>query len=109
MMPDLEKIAETYGLPVTRITDAGELTLICDAMTFTGPQLIDIRLAPNETLEPKVAAIPQLNGGMLSMPLEDMSPLLPLEEFNMEMLIPLSDASLLARKIVPDRAAREGK
>jgi acetolactate synthase-1/2/3 large subunit len=109
MMPDLEKIAETYGLPFTRITDAGELTLICDAMTFTGPQLIDIRLAPNETLEPKVAAIPQLNGGMLSMPLEDMSPLLPLEEFNMEMLIPLSDASLLARKIVPDRAAREGK
>lgn len=34
-------------------------------------------LTPEETLRPKVAALPQADGGMLSMPLEDLSPLLP--------------------------------
>jgi acetolactate synthase-1/2/3 large subunit len=57
-----------------------------------------MRLKPNETLAPKVAALPQANGSMLSMPLEDMSPLLPLETMAEEMLIPLSAASLAAQR-----------
>jgi acetolactate synthase-1/2/3 large subunit len=56
-----------------------------------------MQLTPNETLAPKVAALPQSDGSMLSMPLEDMSPLLSLEQLQSEMLIPLSDASLKAR------------
>jgi acetolactate synthase-1/2/3 large subunit len=56
-----------------------------------------MQLTPNETLAPKVAALPQPDGSMLSMPLEDMSPLLSLEQLQSEMLIPLSDASLKAR------------
>ena len=34
----------------------------------------------NETLSPKVSAIPLPNGSIVSMPLEDMSPLLEIEE-----------------------------
>jgi acetolactate synthase-1/2/3 large subunit len=42
-------------------------------------------LSSNETLAPKVAAVPQADGSMLSMPLEDMTPLLPLEVLEREM------------------------
>ncbi len=99
MLPDLEKLAATYGLPFMRIEDAGALGNLTMALAVPRLQIIDVRLIPNETLAPKVAAIPQDDGGMLSMPLEDMSPLLPLECLKNEMLIPLLDASLLARKV----------
>ena len=97
MLPDLEKIAATYGLPFARISDAAELPRLKELLTSPGPRLIDMQLTPEETLAPKVAALPQADGAMLSMPLEDMSPLLPLEQLQAEMLIPLSPASLAAR------------
>ena len=50
-----------------------------EALADTGPRILEVCLIPDESLSPKVAAIPQPDGGMLSMPLEDMSPLLPLE------------------------------
>ncbi len=98
MMPDLEKVADTYGLPFLRIEDAAQLEEGLREMLATpGPRLIDMRLTPNETLAPKVAALPQPDGSMLSMPLEDMSPLLPLEILEREMLVPLLSASRKAR------------
>lgn len=98
MMPDLEKVADTYGLPFLRIEDAAQLEEGLREMLATpGPRLIDMRLTPNETLAPKVAALPQPDGSMLSMPLEDMSPLLPLEVLEREMLVPLLSASRKAR------------
>ena len=51
----------------------------------------------NETLTPKVSAILQPDGSILSMPLEDMSPLLPIEVLEKEMIIELSEASIKAR------------
>ena len=99
MLPDLEKLASTYGLLFMRIEDASALGNLAMALATPRLQIIDVRLTPNETLAPKVAAIPQDEGGMLSMPLEDMSPLLPLECLEKEMLIPLLDASFLARKV----------
>ena len=51
----------------------------------------------NETLTPKVSAILQPDGSILSMPLEDMSPLLPIETMEKEMIIDLSDISYKAR------------
>lgn len=97
MLPDLERIAAVYGLPFLRISDASELASLTKILATPGPRIIDMQLTPNETLAPKVAALPQSDGSMLSMPLEDMSPLLSLEQLQSEMLIPLSDASLKAR------------
>jgi len=98
LLPNLEKIATTYELPFTRIADATDLSRLQELLVGPGPRLIDMQLTPNETLAPKVAALPQADGSMLSMPLEDMSPLLPLEQLQAEMLVPLSPASLAARR-----------
>jgi acetolactate synthase-1/2/3 large subunit len=96
-LPNLEKIAATYGLSFRRIGDARELAGLAATLLNPGPRLIEVLLTPNETLSPKVAALPQADGSMLSMPQEDMSPLLPLEELQMQMLVPLLPASYKAR------------
>ena len=98
-LPDLKKVASTYQIPYIQILDACELKQkLSEAMNLTWPIIIDVSLAPNEVLTPKVAAIPQPDGSMLSMPLEDMSPLLSIETMQKEMIVGLSEASLQARE-----------
>lgn len=93
-LPKLEDIAKTYEIPYCQIKDMSELEeKLGRALAQSGPSLIDVRLVSNETLAPKVAALPQPDGSMLSMPLEDMSPLLPRDELRLNMLIPLLPAS----------------
>jgi acetolactate synthase-1/2/3 large subunit len=97
-MADFAALGEAVGLPTRRITDITELNQgLEQALAQPGPLLIDVRVTPDETLWPKVAALPQPDGSMLSMPLEDMSPLLPLTQLQDEMIIPLHPASQSAR------------
>jgi len=99
MLPDLEDVARTYRLPFRRITDAMELAqALQDVVAAPRPLLVDVQLIPNETLAPKVAALPQTDGSIVSMPLEDMSPLLPLNVLEAEMMVPLTDASLRCKR-----------
>lgn len=97
-LPDLEELARTYHLPFYRIADVPELPRLQECINLPGPLLVDLRLVADETLAPKVSALPQPDGSMLSMPLEDMSPLLPLEALRSEMIIPLTDASLRCKR-----------
>jgi acetolactate synthase I/II/III large subunit len=93
-LPDLADLARTYQLPYLCIASAEELVSgLQQGLAAPRPLLIDARLVANEALAPKVAALPQADGSMLSMPMEDMSPLLPLAVLEAEMLIPLSAAS----------------
>jgi len=95
MLPDLEKVAATYDLPFLRITDAARLqSELALALSQHRPLLVDIQLIENEVLAPKVLALPQHDGSIQSMPLEDMSPLLPIEILSAEMLISLTTQSL---------------
>lgn len=97
-MPNLQDLARTYELPYLRIGDAGELApRLAEAMVQPRPLIVEVLLQRDEALAPKVAAIPQANGSMTSMPLEDMSPLLPMEQLQAEMLVPLSAASYAVR------------
>ncbi len=99
LLPDLARLASVYDLPYCRIDSAEHLNDgLAKALVAPGPQLIDLVLRPDETLAPKCAALPQADGNMLSMPLEDMSPLLTLEQLQAEMSIPLLPASLKARQ-----------
>ncbi len=97
-LPAARSIAQAYGIPALQISDVSQLKPgLEEALAHPGPFLCEILLQPDETLWPKVAALPQADGSMLSMPLEDMSPLLSLEQLQSEMLIPLAEASIKAR------------
>lgn len=93
-LPDLENLAKTYELPFCCVSDAAELDAVLESAVQSKQAIIvDARIIANEALAPKVAALPQPDGSMLSMPMEDMSPLLPLDVLEREMLVPLTDAS----------------
>jgi len=100
--PDFVELAKTFGWEAFRISDACELhTGLQRALTHEGPLLVDVTLVSDEALFPKSAALPQADGSMRSMPLEDMSPLLPRDEFRENMLVPLDPAS----ECVPEHLA----
>lgn len=98
-LPALSSLSETYGLAYAHISTGEPLEeQLQSAMQRRWPMIIEVELAQSEVLSPKAAAIPQADGSMLSMPLEDMSPLLPLDVLQAEMLVPLTDQSIMARQ-----------
>ena len=98
-MPDLADVARAYELPYLKIDDsAGLADRLREALRLPRPCIIDLRLIDDETLAPKVAAAQQPDGSMTSMPLEDMTPLLPLHVLESEMLVPLLAASRAAAR-----------
>ena len=98
-MPDLAKVAAAFDLPFFRITSP--VTMAADlrkVLKLAPPCLVDVQLATDEQLSPKTSALPQPDGSMLSMPLEDMSPLLTLAELELEMIVPITPQSVAARR-----------
>lgn len=97
--PDLAKLAEVHGIPSLVIRDASELNEgVKRALAHRGgPILCDVHLQHDEVLLPKSAALPQADGSILSMPIEDMMPLLSLAELTDNMIVPLDPASIRAR------------
>jgi acetolactate synthase-1/2/3 large subunit len=93
-LPDFVELATAVGIPAIRIADASELH---DKVAFTlgarGPFICDVTLIHDEALWPKSTAFALPDGSMMSMPLEDLAPLLPRDELRENMLVPLDEAS----------------
>lgn len=93
-IPDLVALAKTFGWDAFALDDVSDLRDgIRRARDHKGPLLVDVRVMQDEALFPKSSALPQADGSMRSMPLEDMSPLLPRDEFRANMIVPLDPAS----------------
>jgi acetolactate synthase-1/2/3 large subunit len=89
-IPDFTAVAAAMGIRCERIVSADQIRpeLFDDEM-----KIVEVLLEEEVALTPKVAAMPQADGSIISMPLEDMIPLLPREVLRQEMLIPLHPAS----------------
>lgn len=97
-IPNLVQVAQAFGIQALCITSVEELEEgLRRAVSSRGPVLCEIQVRNDETLWPKVTAIPQTDGSIISMPLEDMSPLLPIEVLEQELLVPPAEASYAAR------------
>ena len=100
VLADVVAFGKTIGIPGMTISDSSELDgQICYALAQPRPFICDIMLEPNETLWPKVAAMPMPDGTIISMPLEDMSPLLSLDELQSNLLGAIDPASESVRAI----------
>lgn len=98
-VPDLSEVARAFGVYSTTIRSADLLTdQLREFLDRAGNGLCVIKLASNEMLSPKVSAIPQPDGSIISMPLEDMSPLLDAHILESELLYKPSQASIKARQ-----------
>ncbi len=83
-IPDFVEVAKGMGLVAHDINTVDQLK---KSFTSIGTRVLNVHLMSDEVLSPKVAAMPQSDGSIISMPLEDMSPLLTLEQLKAEMLV----------------------
>lgn len=98
LIPNLVEVAKAMALEAISVDSLTELEAAFN-QPMLGPRLINVNLISEEVLSPKVAAMPQKDGSMISMPLEDMSPLLSIETLQQEMLVPLAEQSRKARNL----------
>ena len=89
-IPNFVEVAKGMGLAALDVNLPSQLT---DAFNVLGPRLLNVHLKTDEVLSPKVAAMPQPDGSIISMPLEDMSPLLSLEQLKSEMITGIDKTS----------------
>ena len=92
-------IAASFGIEFLKFSTYSSLFAdLPQVFMSKGPKFIEVILNPDEELEPKCSAIIKSDGSIVSMPLEDMSPLLPIEVLEREMMGNLSPQSLEARE-----------
>lgn len=99
-IPNISKVANSFGIKSIKFESKKNLAKnLNKILTINkGPILIEIILHPDESLLPKASVIQNNDGSLSSMPLEDMSPLLTIEELEKEMINPLSNISFNVRK-----------
>ena len=97
-MPDIAKVCKAYEIDSLIVNTEDELVnSIKEFDELIKPKVVIVKLLANETLQPKSAAIPQEDGTIISMPLEDMSPLLPIKELEENMMFELDEISYKVR------------
>lgn len=86
--PDLNKIADAYGIPYLKAATLAELdSVLPQALATDGPVLFEVIAPANQQIVPAVSSVKRADGTMLSKPLEDMFPFLEREEFLREMIV----------------------
>ncbi len=88
-LPDVRKVAQAYGIKTMEIRDHRNIreevaaVLACD-----GPVVCAVNVSSDLPTLPRATASARADGTMVSLPMEDMAPRLPREEFLANMIIP---------------------
>lgn len=89
VIPDISKVASSYGLATAVIGDQSDLAgAVRDVLATPGPVVCDVRIIPNEIRGPRLASAQRPDGSMVSKPLEDLWPFLDRDEFRANMIVP---------------------
>lgn len=87
--PDMGKLAAAYGYPYICAHHNSQLEYAVDqTLAMEGPVICEVFVSMDQNFEPKSAAKRLPDGTMVSPPLEDLSPFLPEEEMDANMIIP---------------------
>jgi len=87
--PDFGKIAAAFGFAYTLTSDHSDMgDAIRRTLAADGPAICEIMVDKTQNFAPKLSSKRLDDGTMVTAPLEDLSPFLPREEFEANMLIP---------------------
>lgn len=87
-LPDVLEVSKAYGIDVIDLSEPVAIqSVIHQALDHAGPVVCRVRTIPDEQRVPRVASMQKPDGSMVSMPLEDMTPLLPRDEFLVNMMV----------------------
>jgi acetolactate synthase-1/2/3 large subunit len=88
-LPDLSRVASSYGIATVRIENQEALNLkIRSVLEMEGPVVCEIISPLEEERAPRLSSVQRPDGSMVSKPLEDLWPFLDREEFLANMIIP---------------------
>lgn len=91
VLPEFERIAYGFKIPyykITKIEDLEEIEFVTD-----GPSIIEVFMDPEQEFVPKVRGVVSKDNSIVPSPLEEMSPLLPIEVIEKEMIVGISEKS----------------
>lgn len=87
--PDMKKLSAAYGYPYFSACHNSQLVEAVEAALSTeGPVICEVFVSTDQNFEPKSSAKRLDDGTLVSPPLEDLSPFLPEEEMDRNMIIP---------------------
>jgi len=87
-LPDICNVASAFGLHTEKLFDHCDIReKVKHILDISGPVVCEVMINPNQATAPKVSSRQRSDGKMESMPMEDMTPLLPRSEFNSRMNI----------------------
>lgn len=92
--PDFSKVATAFGIPAFQIRSWGECdNVLNEIQASEGPVLCEVFMHPEQPFVPKLSFASTPNGALVSPPLEDLSPLIPLADLERNMLVGVHDKS----------------
>ena len=98
-IPDIRKVADCFGFNYLCATSKGDLNdVLTRAVKAEEPTICEVVLREDEVLFPKCSVVRTNDNKFLSAPLEDMSPLLPIETLQDTMGEQIDPVSLELRK-----------
>ncbi|MBN8216022.1 MAG: thiamine pyrophosphate-binding protein [Spirochaetes bacterium] len=93
--PDFSKLAAVFGFPAKTIRTWEDFDRVIPWMQAeAGPCIVEVFMSPEQFSYPKLSLAIKADGSLVSPPLEDLSPLLPLETLKAEMLVPVHEKSM---------------
>jgi acetolactate synthase-1/2/3 large subunit len=84
------KVAEAYGIKAMEIRNQRNIREdVAAVLAYPGPVVCAVHVSPEQVTLPRATTLTRADGSVTSLPMEDMAPQLPREEFHANMIIPL--------------------
>ena len=91
VLPDYERIAYGFKIPYVKVNKLEDLDTI--NLEYKGPIIIEVFMDPEQDFIPKVKGVVAKDDSIIPSPLEEMSPLLPFNIIEKEMIVGVSEKS----------------
>jgi acetolactate synthase I/II/III large subunit len=91
-LPDIRLVANAYGIPTAHIHDHSDIrNQVRAVLAQPGPVICAVDVSPEERTAPRVISRVLADGSIVSFPMEDMWPFLDRDEFQANMLVPVTE------------------
>ena len=87
-LPDIRKVAEAYGIKTSEILDHTNIReRVQEVLNSPGPVVCAVHVSSDQVTAPRATSSVRPDGTIVSLPMEDMAPRLPREEFLANMIV----------------------
>ena len=92
-LPNFESLMKAFGYNYYSLNQMDNFDTVVKFLTDKSPSVLEVFMDPEQDFIPKVRGVAMEDGTIFSPPLEEMFPLLPLEEMKETMIVDLSERS----------------